>query len=201
MIRFDDPEGIVLAEHGDVNGEHVKVVHGGTLVQGSPVGVDEHRVTQLCKVVAAKIGATGTALNSAPSLQVSSFLGQQCAGAQPVQHAMRSQARRIWEAKPTGGGQSAIEMAESLSLVEMQRMVEGRACPRGCSSKCHWLSEWGVLVLVQLRSFRMRRCWGAGRRLIAVRFRWATWTGNGKKRIGVKVSGRRLKMCGRHGDG
>jgi hypothetical protein len=95
-----------VAECGDVKGEHIQIVHGGTLVQGSPVGVDAHRVEQLCKVVSAKIGATGNALIGAPGLQVRSFLGQQCAGAQPVHHVMRSQARRIWEMKPAGGGGS-----------------------------------------------------------------------------------------------
>ena len=125
IIRFDDLEGVNLEEYGDVNEEHIKIVYGGTLVQGSPVGVDAYRVEQLCKVVSAKIGATGDALNGAPNLQVRSFLGQQCAGAQPVQHVMRSQARRIWETKPEGGGQSAIEMAEALSIVEMQRLVGG----------------------------------------------------------------------------
>ena len=125
IIRFDDREGLNVDEYGDVDGEHIKIVYGGTLVQGSPVGVDACRVEQLCKVVSAKIGATGNALNGAPGLQVRSFLGQQCAGAQPVQHVMRSQARRIWEMKPMGGGQSAIEMAEDLSIAEMKSLVGG----------------------------------------------------------------------------
>jgi hypothetical protein len=31
VIRFDDPDDTVLAEHGDPEGKHIKVVHGGTM--------------------------------------------------------------------------------------------------------------------------------------------------------------------------
>jgi hypothetical protein len=125
VIRFDDPDDTDLAEYGDPKGEHIKMVYGGTMVQGSPVGVDVYRAEQLRKVVVAKMGGACDALARAPNLQVRSFLGQQCAGPMTVQHVMRSQAARIWEMKPEDGGKSAIELVEAHSKGEWSSMVGG----------------------------------------------------------------------------
>jgi hypothetical protein len=129
VIRFDNPDDADLAEHGDPKGEHIKVVYGGTMVQGSSVGVDVYRAEQLRKVVVAKMGGACAALEGAPNLQVRSFLGQQCAGPMTVQHVMRSQAARIWEMKPEDGGNSAIELAEGFSKGEWSSMVGGSYLP------------------------------------------------------------------------
>jgi hypothetical protein len=120
VIRFGRPEDTDLAEYGDTRGEHLKVVYGGTMVQGSPVGTDAYRAEKLRNTVTRKLGGTCEALVNAPTLQIRGLLNQQCGGVVPVMHALRTQADRIWRMGPT----PAITVMHDLIEQELKVMVE-----------------------------------------------------------------------------